>query len=855
MKRTQKNRKKKRTIKSILGVGGIILFFIVLFVTTLPTTQKIVTNGVDTLKATNINRTQSQNLVLTSRVNTEVANGKGGVELDWSSYDASEKTFKAYQKKEGTEEWQSISTMDFSGDMEPIKILNIYPEVAVRGTFTYLDGTTQELPKSASLKVWMEGGSFTDSEGKVTNFEAYGVNPHTNQKILYVTPVTAAEFNDNPSVIWNYDVVMFGTWDSNGGLEEQPNDAAIAVTEQYIQAGYGVICGHDTIGGIFYDKGLKKLRKYFNIEIGGWSDDYETQTDIDYQDSWGYQSSYVEVTRDGLLTNFPWEIPIGAKLSIPVTHTTANAALGEVWMNLVDGSYCSAITDPTLNYYSYGKGNGYYYLTTYNNTAMIQTGHSNCESTENERKVLANTLFYLKQTTSATSFTDNSSQDYKAPNAPTVTANEVTSDKKIHVTYQAQDNGSVYSFYVEAFSRADASTVLAKSNEVTEEVATGIKGYYYIIDDQPTNEVNIESATYTESTAFDLNITDNGKYIHIRAIDKAGNLGPVQNTHIAIMSKVTVDPDKGILEEKPEVVVKDGMVGETIELGTPKKEGHTFLGWEATKGTINGNKYTFDVEPGEIVAKWKVNDYTYTIRYKEKATEKSIHTTKTSTKPYGTEILPEQEKIEIVGYNYDSATPEGITIGTDSKQNVITIYYIKKGATVTVKYINEQGKTIEENKTISGRVSEPYATVPKAIKGYQLKKSPENAKGTITEEGVEVDYIYELRDAKVIVQYTNEQGNKIAEDTTIIGKFFEPYTAKAKEIQDYQLLQTPENEEGEMTEETNTVTYTYKAVQDSTRAPNKLPLAGTKSKIIVLAIIIIVALMGWSIYKKRKNKR
>ena len=32
-----------------------------------------------------------------------------------------------------------------------------------------------------------------------------------------------------------------------------------------------------------------------------------------------------------------------------------------------------------------------YYLTTWNNTAMIQTGHSNGNSTEDERKVLANT--------------------------------------------------------------------------------------------------------------------------------------------------------------------------------------------------------------------------------------------------------------------------------------------------------------------------------------------------------------------------------------------------------------------------------------------------------------------------------
>ena len=57
-----------------------------------------------------------------------------------------------------------------------------------------------------------------------------------------------------------------------------------------------------------------------------------------------------------------------------------------------------------------------YYLTTWNNTAMIQTGHSNGQSTEDERKVLANTLFYLKQLTKKTEVLDNSARDIADPN-------------------------------------------------------------------------------------------------------------------------------------------------------------------------------------------------------------------------------------------------------------------------------------------------------------------------------------------------------------------------------------------------------------------------------------------------------
>ena len=54
------------------------------------------------------------------------------------------------------------------------------------------------------------------------------------------------------------------------------------------------------------------------------------------------------------------------------------------------------------------QGNSLYYLTTNNNTAMVQTGHSNCASTSDERKIIANTLFYLKQTSTKTQAIDNS---------------------------------------------------------------------------------------------------------------------------------------------------------------------------------------------------------------------------------------------------------------------------------------------------------------------------------------------------------------------------------------------------------------------------------------------------------------
>ena len=97
--------------------------------------------------------------------------------------------------------------------------------------------------------------------------------------------------------------------------------------------------------------------------------------------------------------------------------------IGNVWMELTDGNYwdhsLSEIQSEEQARNELPQDmNHRYYLTTWNNTAMIQTGHSSGESTEAERKVLANTLFYLKQLTHKTEILDNSARDIADPNKP-----------------------------------------------------------------------------------------------------------------------------------------------------------------------------------------------------------------------------------------------------------------------------------------------------------------------------------------------------------------------------------------------------------------------------------------------------
>ena len=89
------------------------------------------------------------------------------IHLKWTGPQNS--SYKVYQKKPGSSNFETIGLTNFNSLDEEVKVLNIYPTsnnnnpVLAAGTpipnvkITYLDGQTEVVPKSAILKVWMEG--------------------------------------------------------------------------------------------------------------------------------------------------------------------------------------------------------------------------------------------------------------------------------------------------------------------------------------------------------------------------------------------------------------------------------------------------------------------------------------------------------------------------------------------------------------------------------------------------------------------------------------------------------------------------------------------------------------------------
>ena len=90
------------------------------------------------------------------------------------------------------------------------------------------------------------------------------VNDYGEGKIT-CDSISIESFNSDPSIIWNYDVIIFGFWDSNNNKDISAKGTE--AVEQFIKDGHGVLLGHDTLRSYFPN--FSKLSEYVNLEPSG----------------------------------------------------------------------------------------------------------------------------------------------------------------------------------------------------------------------------------------------------------------------------------------------------------------------------------------------------------------------------------------------------------------------------------------------------------------------------------------------------------------------------------------------------------------------------------------------------------
>jgi|GEM_PF-729688 len=414
------------------------------------------------------------------------------LQWDWSPFTpAGNYGFTLYQWDNVLGDWQTTST----NYDRTIKVLNVYPNIAASNT----------------LQTWMH-------------------DPAIGLGKINVTPVTITNFNANPNSYlknasgeYQYDVIMFGSWDYNNHID-LTSVSAIAV-RNFLNSGRGVLFGHDTQTYLDNKINFCSLADKTNLHL------------IPHTISLERGSNSTKVVNNGFLLKYPHLIPYNSILTIPPTHSTAQFAKGIVWMNFPNT--WGHFTSPPL---IVNGGTNDFYLTTWNNAAMIQTGHSNGTSTIDERKIIANTLWYLAQFTAETAATVCSVPDLAVPETPAVNRQSANCSR---IDISSFDYGTEYKFYVKATNSYNPDDIVI-SNELTVENKTGLRGFFISEDNNPSGVPDTSNPATTFIPAADnvlvsYTIQNLAHYVHIQAIDYAGNLSAVATLQPVFAEPISVN--------------------------------------------------------------------------------------------------------------------------------------------------------------------------------------------------------------------------------------------------------------------------------------------------------------------------
>lgn len=100
-------------------------------------------------------------------------------------------------------------------------------------------------------------------------------------------------------------------------------------------------------------------------------------------------------------------------------------------------------------------------------------------------------------------------------------------EQKIKVTFtRPQDNGSEYYHIAKSFIHDDTLQLIATSNITKNILTTGTAGYYYYVDRSQNGEVN-NNCLWTAEDELVITMTEATMYLHIAAVDHAGNISEI----------------------------------------------------------------------------------------------------------------------------------------------------------------------------------------------------------------------------------------------------------------------------------------------------------------------------------------
>ena len=355
----------------------------------------------------------------------------------------------------------------------------------------------------------------------------------------------------------------------------------------------------------------------------------------------------------------------------------------------------------------------------------------------------------------------------------------------------------------------------------------------YVERNPETGEIvkDLEEPTVKEGLVGDEFVTNAKNFLGYRLVESPEkttiNLSKEEQTLIyyyePVYSGLVENHIDEITGKLLETEVHDIQIGEKYNIPSKKIEGYdvveTKLPENAT-GTIGEELITVNY--------YYIKKAVLEVNYIDVLTNKPLtEQIVDNTKHEGDKYTTEEKSFE----GYDLVKVEGNKEGTmvvetdengkiTNNKTVVTYYYAKKSAGVEEHHIDiRTNKEIEEPILHEGHIGDEYDIKAKDFLSYKLvekdeegnSKLPENAKGTMTEEKIVVNYYYN-QPAKVVVHYVEKATGKELEEKNqetgelqssqiiINGLIEDEYKTEAKEFEYYTLIETElqQNAEGKM---------------------------------------------------------
>ncbi|MDT2834920.1 MucBP domain-containing protein [Vagococcus carniphilus] len=310
-----------------------------------------------------------------------------------------------------------------------------------------------------------------------------------------------------------------------------------------------------------------------------------------------------------------------------------------------------------------------------------------------------------------------------------------------------------------------------------------------------------------------------GKINDAKSIDELKALGFLsENEAKENQSTVTV---KYVDQDGKEIKEADTL---TKEKGTK----HTFEAAEISRYELQGPsslEVEFSDSPQTITFTYKAieeakeTESTVTVKYVDQD-GKEIKEADTLTKEKGTKHTFEAAEIS----KYELQGPSSLEVEFSDVPQTITFTYkaIEEAketeSTVTVKYVDQDGKEIKEADTLTKEIGAKHTFKAAEVTGYEVE-GPSSLDVEFSDSPQTITFTYKaIEEAKetestVTVKYVDQAGKEIKAADTLTKEIGVKHTFKASEIAGY-VLEGPSSLEVEFSDVPQTVTFTYKAIEE-----------------------------------------